>query len=415
MKPRPLVVVASALLAAAAVAPYAWHHARPPAGTRFTGAVFYRDDFYQYLSFAEQAAGGALVFRNKFDVAAHPAALVNLEWWTAGVLGRRLGGPAAGLEALRLISVVALVAAVSRALALGGLQGRHHAAALALVLAAGGSGWLLLWAGVPGWQVADVAIGFYPFHQALTNGHFVAGAALLLWSVVLLVEWRAGRRGSAAWVAAAWALGLTRPYDLATFALCGGVALRARPGPGAGPRRRGAAGAAPDLAPAAVRLLRAAHRRATRRSAGWGGHGLDLSPPRYAYLLALLPVGAFLGASVALARRGSSPFPARSARRSCAGGWRWRCWWRRLIRRLARQCVVSAGLVTLLLAALAMPPRWLPWATLAAAPTSVFLLWRMFNPWPESFAPVEYFEAQRTGCAPPARRTTSPSRPPTSA
>lgn len=37
------------------------------AGMRFSGAIAYVDDFYQYLSFAEQASRGAFLLSNKFD------------------------------------------------------------------------------------------------------------------------------------------------------------------------------------------------------------------------------------------------------------------------------------------------------------------------------------------------------------
>jgi hypothetical protein len=70
---------------------------------------------------------------------------------------------------------------------------------------------------------------------------------------------------------------------------------------------------------------------------------------------------------------------------------------------LARQTVTGLGAAMLLLAATAVPRRALPWAVFALAPTSAFLLWRVFHPWPDCFAPRDYFaavERLRGACAP---------------
>ena len=46
-----------------------------------------------------------------------------------------------------------------------------------------------------------------------------------------------------------------------------------------------------------------------------------------------------------------------------------------------------------LLAALLTPARWLPAALLALCPTSVFLMWRVLNPYPSWFSPRDYVSA----------------------
>ncbi|HVR70966.1 MAG TPA: hypothetical protein VMT87_08985, partial [Vicinamibacteria bacterium] len=390
-----------ALLVAVTTAPYLWSLWRPPPGTEFTGIFYYRDDFYQYVSFAEQVRDGALLFRNKFDPARLEPVLVNLEWWAAGALGRMLGGPVAGFHALRLFALFALVAGAVRVFTLGGLSGARRAWALTLFLSAGGLGWLRLLTGTPGWQIPDIAMGFYPFHQSLTNAHFVVGTALLIWSLVLLLEWRAGRRGALAWLATAGVLGLCRPYDLVTFTLVA-LALCAMDAARRETRAAGVRRALPLvwLVPvfAYYALLVGGHPSFQT----WGGQTMDLSPPRYQYVFALLPTAA-VWALLALRRPGRAVAAAPVRQALLA-------WWLVLAvllvalrSALTKQSVITMGAAMLLLAGLEIPRRWLPATALVAAPTSVFLLWRLFNPWPDCFAPPEYFQATRAlaaACSP---------------
>lgn len=395
------MLLAFAVVVLVTSAPYVAAWRSPPQGTEFTGTFFYRDDFYQYASFAEQAQHGAVVFRNKFDTRPHEPFVVNLEWWAAGALGRLLGGPVAGFHALRLVALLGLVAGAARLLARGGLTGSRHAWALALVLCGGGLGWLRLWTGTPGWQVPDVAMGLYPFHQSLTNAHFVVGTALLLWAVVLLLEARAGRGGRRPWVAAAWLLGLSRPYDLVTFTLVA-AGLCAFDLARADTRRAGVRGALDLLWLGPVFAYYALLAGAHPAFGGWGGQDVDLFPPVYQYAFALLP-GALLAAFFATRRPVDDPVraPVRRAVRVWALG---------LAALLVavpsppvRQTVTGLGTAVLLAAALEIPRRWLPWAVLALVPTSAFLVWRVFHPWPDCFAPREYFEATRAlaaSCAP---------------
>lgn len=385
---RAAVAAAFAAFVIVTTAPYiaAWRD--PPAGSRFVGVFFYRDDFYQYTSFAEQAQRGAWVFRNKFDTRPHEPFVINLEWWAAGVFGRALGGPVAGFHALRLVALLGLVTGAASLLRAGGLSGARRAWALALFLAGGGLGWLLLWTGTPGWQVPDIAMGFYPFHQGLTNAHFVVGTALLVWAVVLLLDERAGRRGRAPWLAVAWLLGLCRPYDLVTLSLVAGACCLfdvARPSTrGAGVRRL------LDLlwlSPVFTYYVLLATGHPSFRS--WGGQGIDVTPPSFQYALAILPAALLW---IAWSVRGTEA-PADGVRRAVAA---WVLAIALIIAvapgALARQTITGLGAAVLLAAGLQIPRRWLPWSTLAAAPTSAFLVWRLFHPSPDAFAPEGYFQ-----------------------
>ena len=77
-----------------------------PPGTVFVGTFYYVDDFYNYLSYVQQAEQGALVFRNKLAPPTLAPALVNLEWLLVGWLSALLGGWP--LLAYRLVGFVAL-------------------------------------------------------------------------------------------------------------------------------------------------------------------------------------------------------------------------------------------------------------------------------------------------------------------
>jgi hypothetical protein len=382
-----LALAAWLVLAVATSAPYLAAARQAPPGREFTGAFLYQDDFYQYLSFVEQAMRGAVLFRNKFDLRPYRPALLNLEWWTAGVFARALGGrPVAGFQVLRLLALAGLLLAAARLLSRAGLQGHRRAWGLALFATGGGLGWLRAWQGRQPWQVPDLLMGLYPFHQSLHNTHFLVGASLLLWSVVLHVEWRMGWASRWGWIAIASILGLCRPFDLATFILIAAGAA------GFDAVRSGITGAAkafdllwllPVLAYDGLILgLHPSFRV-------WSGpQNLVLGPPRSEFLWALgLPA---VLAVLALRDREASR--------------------RRVVECLATWCISSAILLTtglsfslqfltslgaaiLLLAAVATPPRLLPIVTLSLSPTALLLLWKAFHPWPVAFAPSDELRA----------------------
>lgn len=388
MTTRARIAAAVALaLAAVTTAPYVAAALRPPDGAVFTGAFFYQDDIYQYLSFAEQAARGEIVFVNKFDPRPHRPLVVNVEWWLAGVLGRVLGGSLVlGFHALRILAIVALIAAAARLLDAAGIAGRRLAWGLALVATAGGLGWLRLLVGAPGWQVPDIVGGLYPFHQSLMNAHFVTGSALFLWTAIFHLEWRAGRRSRWPWVATSWAVGLSRPYELVTFAIGAFVLafLRRRERPPV-PTVLELAWTLPVLGYYAV-IMRGS-------VGGWTGvQSGDLSPPLLEVVLALLPASALVAVFWKRAAA-DGPLGVRGALAV----------WAAVVAAIVfgfpspmnKQFAPTLGPLLLVLAALVTPARWIAPAIAALCPTSVFLLWRAFHPFPDWFAPRDYAEAVR--------------------
>ena len=57
------------------------------------------------------------------------------------------------------------------------------------------------------------------------------------------------------------------------------------------------------------------------------------------------------------------------------------------------QLTNALGALLLLWAGLAVPSRGLPWAVLALCPTSLLLLWQLYNPPPVWFPPRDYVAA----------------------
>jgi hypothetical protein len=376
-------------LAVVTTAPYVTAALRPPVGTVFTGTFFYQDDMYQYFSFVEQAARGEVVFANKFDPRPHRPAVVNVEWWFAGVLAFLLGGsPVLGFHALRVLAIVALLAASARLLAAAGIVGWRLAGALVLVGTAGGLGWLRLLVAAPGSQVPDILMGLYPFHQSLMNAHFVVGSALFAWALVLHLEWRAGLRTRWPWVAAGWALGLSRPYDLVTFAIAAFVLAWMRPG-----QRRPIAAVIELAWLAPVFGYYALLMHSQRGLGGWTGvQSGDLTPPLIEFGFALLPALVLVAA-----------FWRKPAAEDPLGVRRALVVWAAVVTAIlvgypspmAKQFATTLGPAVVLLAALVTPARWIALAVAALCPTSVFLLWRVFHPYPDWFAPRDYAEAVR--------------------
>jgi hypothetical protein len=270
-------------------------------------------------------------------------------------------------------------------------------AGVVLVLAGSGLGWLRVLGGASGAQVPDLLMGLYPSHQILSNPHFLVGTALLLWTVLLHHEWRQGSRSRAPFILTAWALGLSRPYDLAIFVLV--VAVRAAVEAW---RERGLAPIRPALDLAWLAPVFAYYGLLVGGSqsfGGWGRQSLDLSPPFYEFLIAIAPAAAVAVAWTRPADLAGSPL--RRTLAVWAGGicllllvWP---------DPMAKQCATSLGCAVLLLAATAAPTRWLLAALAAGLPTSALVLAAAAHPPPASYAPLDYrpaLDLLRAECAP---------------
>jgi hypothetical protein len=194
----------------------------PPRGFVFVGTFYGVDDFYNYLSYVEQAERGAFVFRNKLADPTLAPSLVNLEWLAVGRLSALLGGsPLVAYRLFGLLATAALVLGIERWLTRSGLPPERRLAGLLLVGTGGGLGGLLFALGrLPGERALDVRTGAFPFVETIANPHFVAGTALLL---AALGAYAAGRPATAA--ALGTVLGLVRPYDAAILAGIEGIAV----------------------------------------------------------------------------------------------------------------------------------------------------------------------------------------------
>lgn len=212
------MILVGLLLAALSTAPYVRAFLSPPPGLAFVGFFWFDDDAYNYLSFVQQAEAGAALFHNKLVLEDHPAVLFNLEWWTVGVLSRLLGGhPLVAYRVFGMAALVALVLGIDRWLAGAGLPASHRLPALLLVTTGAGLGGIRFLLGAPAERCLDLTTGFFPILEVLSNPHFVAGTALLLWALLAHAS-RAGARSFVAAAALGTALGLTRPYDLVVLA-----------------------------------------------------------------------------------------------------------------------------------------------------------------------------------------------------
>jgi len=191
------------------------------------GTFYYLDDFYNYLSFAQQAEAGAFFFANKAILTDHPAVLVNLEWWTVGLLSRLMGGGHLVL-AYRLFGILvglAFLAVADRWLTKLGLGEGHRLPALLLVATGGGLGGLLFTLGGRSpIECLDLLTGLFPFVGFLTNPHFTAGTTLLLLALLLYDE-AAGIRGEVLATCVAVVLALVRPYEFVLLVFIRGAAV----------------------------------------------------------------------------------------------------------------------------------------------------------------------------------------------
>ncbi len=181
-----------------------------PAGTAFVGTFFYVDDFFNYLSFVEQAQHGVFLFRSKLVSPALPGALVNVEWLAVGWFAALLGGRAVLAYRLFGIAVLgALVMVADRWLVRCGLPVERRLSGLLLVFTGGGLGGLLYVVGwLPGERALDLRTGAFPFVEAVANPHFLAGTALLAAALLAFAA-----RRPALGAALGCLLVLVRPYD----------------------------------------------------------------------------------------------------------------------------------------------------------------------------------------------------------
>lgn len=383
-----------AALAALSSLPYLVASAWPPAHHRFNGAFFWLDDYYQYLSFAEQASRGAATFVNKFDPGAGGAALVNLEWWLAGVLGALPGsGLDLGFQILRLAAFAALVAGAARLLRALGREEEALWRALLLVFVAGGPGvWRLMAGGDPRW-IADVSFPLYPWSGLLLNAHFVVGTALLVWTLLLHLDWLRGRTRAWTWIALGWALGFSRPYDLAVFGMTA-VAVTAFHARGDGPaavfRRLLPLAALAPVFLYYVALL------GTSSMGGWASQNIDRPAVPLEFAAALAPCVALWLLPAILARRRPSALAVAEGHGLVA--------WGVIVLALvalwpspmAKQFAIALALPWLLLAAAALPARALLPVALALLPTSSFLLRETLNSGGGTFSPRGHWAAVET-------------------
>jgi hypothetical protein len=196
-----------------------------PPGTAFTGTMYYVDDFYNYLSYVQQAEDGALVFRNKLAPPDLPPALINLEWLLVGWIAVLLGG--SPLIAYRIVGFAALallVHQVDQWLVRGGLPPPRRLPGLLLVFTGGGLGWTLVALGnETALRPYDVVAGLFPFVETLANPHFLVGTALLAAALGAFARDRPGLG-----VVLGNILALARPYDAALLAGVAGLAVLPR-------------------------------------------------------------------------------------------------------------------------------------------------------------------------------------------
>jgi hypothetical protein len=208
------VLVVWLLLAAWTNLPFGRAAISPPPGRAFVGTFHWIDDFYNYVSYVQQAEDGRFFFYNKLDLAPRPARLVNLEWWTIGRLSAALGGrPFLAYRMFGLVASLALLVAVDRGLSRAGLLPSHRFGGLLLVATGGGLGGVLFqFTDRPVGDALDLSTGIFPFLGLLANPHFTAGTALLLSSLLAFEE------GRSWWGAALGTLlAFVRPYDVAVL------------------------------------------------------------------------------------------------------------------------------------------------------------------------------------------------------
>jgi hypothetical protein len=224
------VVAVFLLVATVTSLPYLVAALLPPAGRTFAGTFYWIDDFYNYVSFVQQAEDGRLLFENKLMLEPHAPALFNLEWWSVGALSRLLGrSPFLAYRVLALLALLGLLFCADRALRRLGVSPERRFWALILVATGGGLGGLLFeLTSRPIFRCADLSIGLFPFMEALVNPHWLLASWLLLESLLAFERARSWREALVAG-ALGTALGLVRPYDLVWLVAIHGLSVLLSP------------------------------------------------------------------------------------------------------------------------------------------------------------------------------------------
>ena len=354
------------------------------------------DDQYNYLSYVEQAERGSFLFENKLQLEPHAPLLANLEWWSVGRLSAALGGrPFLAYRIVALAAALGLFASVDRWLATAGLPPARRTVAMMLVGLGGGFAGLAWRAGaLPLGEAVDLATGVFPFVELLANPHFVAGTALLSWSI-----WRFATATAplevVQGIVLGTLLGLVRPYDLVLLGTAHvGATLLVEPRTAWARRLLPLLGLAPVAAYDAWLFLG----RPEFRS-----FGLDYEAPSWAGLV----LG--LGPAAALALLAAGPRDAFAARaRAPLAVWAGTAILIATTRPVgfASQFLVGCGLPLLTLASLGLA-RWPRSVTLLAAgllsPTAVLALGLTLAPNPRWHVPRERLalvESLRESCRP---------------
>jgi hypothetical protein len=387
-----------AILVSATLWPWLQATVLPPRGLRFLGTFFYFDDYYNYLSFVQQAADGAFAFRSKL-IPGSPATLVNLEWWLVGRLSTVLGdAPHVAYRIFGIVSAFALVMVADRWLKRGGLPQPHRLAALTLIGFGAGFGGFRALAGARVHECPDVIFGMFPFVEVLTSPHFVAATALLAWSLLLLVLPRRPQH-TVVGVLLGTVLGLVRAYDLVLLLAIFVATVLATERAASWPRRL----LWPVLGLMPV-LLYDVHVYFIQPYFRTYGHeyfiplAQNFASPVLALLTGLGPATAM--AALAWRSPGVQGSDGRRARAALT------CWAGAALAALLasfvphspaflQQCVVGMGLPLLVLAALGLAPYprgWTLAATALLGSTAFFTLRAASSPSPEWYEPQEVLE-----------------------
>jgi hypothetical protein len=294
-------------------------------------------------------------------------------------------GPIGGFHAAGFLAALGFVLAAAQV-----LQAAQHERpvwSLALVLSGGGLGWLRWSWGAEAWRLVDLSTTLFPWNQRLAGGpHALLGSGLFLFALHGFVL---SRRGGARlrWLLPASLLGLVRPFDLGLFAVTAAVVVGWEAASDPGWWRSFVRGTF-ELAALLPVLFYDWLAFAWHPSfAPWSGGQNSIASP------GAIELASALGPAAALAVAGSRrPAPSAAAAQMRRALWASAACMLALSQTatFGFQFLNSLGGVVLVLAALAVPGRYTPFAVAALAPSSLVLLWQAFNPSPVLFPPRDY-------------------------